>query len=423
MGSIDEVTLEAPDSAERSFTADSASLADARQFVREVAPPDLASDGDLLLSVSELVTNALLHGRSGFRVRVTTQTATVRVEVFDASPLLPTAKNYGPSAVTGRGLRIVEHLSSAWGVVPVDDGKWVWFEMPRQPEPDAPLIEVRLLALPVAVHARAAAHQDALQRELDLLRRTDAPPDVPVQLLALVDELEQRYGSLNDRPTAELATAMAAGTATVDVTFSVPPDAAPAAERLGELLDRADDYCREGVALMTLATPAESVRYRRWFLGQFLAQIGGAPPTPWPEWLAAHDGEGDEPAPVATAAGPGAGAEADSGDPRAVVRAGAEADSGDPGAVVQADGELDAGRAPQVREELHQLHLHGVDRVTLDLGAVTFIDSYGLSVILAAHARFAEDGARFRMLVPPVLQPTFDLAGLGDVLDLHPTAG
>lgn len=411
MGSIDKMTLEAPDSAERSFAADSASLADARQFVREVAPPDLASDGDLLLSVSELVTNALLHGRSGFRVRVTTQPAAVRVEVFDGSPLLPTAKNYGPSAVTGRGLRIVEHLSSNWGVVPVDDGKWVWFEMPRQPEPDAPLIEIRLLSLPVAVHARAAAHQDALQRELDLLRRTEAPPDVPVQLLSLVDELEERYGSLNDRPTADLAAAMAAGTKTVDVTFAVPPDAAPAAQHLGELLDRADDYCREGVALMTLATPAESLRYRRWFLGQFVDQIAGAPPTPWPAWLAAHDGEADEPTGPTAATAVAAGASA-----------GAEAGSAGPGAVVRAEGELDAGRAPQVRDELHQLHLQGVDRVTLDLSPVTFIDSYGLSVILAAHARFAEDGARFRVLVPPVLQPTFDLAGLGDVLDLHPTA-
>lgn len=411
MGAIDEMTLEAAGSAERWFDADSANLAVARRFVREVAPPDLADEPDLLLSVSELVTNALLHGRTGFRVRVTTGPRAVRVQVFDASPLLPTAKNYGAAAVTGRGLRIVEHISSDWGVTPVEGGKWVWFEMVRPAaagEDASELVPVVLLDLPVAVHARAAAHQDALQREFDLVRHSSDPQDVPGRLLALVDELQVRYGGLNDRPTDELAAAIAAGAASVDLTYEVPPDVADDSRRLDELLDEADAYCREGVALMTLATPLESLLYRRWLLGQFAAQIEGAAPTPWPAWLAAQEPATPPPA-QATSAPPVPG-----GTPAVGAVVGAVP-------VVAPVGELDAELAPQVRDDLQRLRHQGAAQATLDLSAVTFIDSFGISVVLAAHARFAEDGARLDVVVPAVLQSTFDVAGLGSVLHLSST--
>jgi anti-anti-sigma factor len=394
--------LEADGSAERWFDADSANLAGAREFVREAAPPDLPG-GDLLLSVSELVTNALLHARTGFRVRVTTGPRVVRIEVFDANPLLPTAKNYGPSAITGRGLRIVEHLSSEWGVTPVDGGKWVWFEMHRA---GAPRVTVHLRRLPVAVHARAAAHQDALQREFDLLRGNGGSQDVPGRLLGLVAEVEERYGGLDDRPTAALAAAIARGDDAVDLSYDVPPDAGADLARLGDLLDEADAYCREGVALMTLATPLESVLYRRWLIAQFVDQTGGTDPVPWPVWLADQDTTAMVPAaPVAAPAAPP--------DPAA---------DGDPPPVVRPAGEMDARDAPQMRDDLQRLRLAGVARATLDLSDVTFIDSFGLSVILTAHARFAEDGARLDVLVPPILQPTFDLAGLETVLHLRVSA-
>jgi anti-anti-sigma factor len=394
------MTLEAGGSAERWFAADSANLAGARQFVAAAAPSDVA-EGDLLLSVSELVTNALLHARTSFRVRMITSHRSVRVEVFDANRLLPTAKNYGPTAITGRGLRIVEHLSSDWGVTPVEGGKWVWFEMPRPPAPaDAPLVTVMLLSLPVAVHGRAAAHQDALQREFDLLRAGGDGHDVPARLLALVDELEGRYGGLSDRPTAELVAALDRGDEAIDLTLEVPPDTGESLARLGDLLDDADAYCREGVSLMTLTTPLESLLYRRWAIGQFAEQIAGGAPQAWPDWLAGQDTVLPAPAPRATPAADGDG----------------EAP------VVRAAGELDARGAPPLRDELQRLRLAGAGRATLDLTDVTFIDSFGLSVILTAHARFSEEGARLEVVVPPRLQPTFDLAGLEAVLHLRTPA-
>jgi len=396
---IDEVTLDAAQIAERWFDPDSGNLAGARQFVRDVAPDDVTSEGDLLLSVSELVTNALLHGRSGFGVRVTTGSEAVRVEVFDASPLLPAAKNYGPAAITGRGLRIVDHLSSSWGVTPVDGGKWVWFEMARAAagaDDRGPRVTVRLLGLPVPVHARAAAHHDALRREFDLLRQRVGPDEAPPRLLALVEELDRRYAGFDELPAADLAAAIDRDDPTVDLTFDVPADAAARLTHLGRLLDEADEYSLAGEALMTTASPPEIVAYRRWFIGQFVDQLVGAAPVPWPTWRAAHP---DGPAPAAPAAAP----------PPA-----------DGEAVVRPAGDLDIAQGPAVHDELLALHNQGVAAVTLDLGEVTFLDSFGISVIVAAHTRFTEDGARLVVVVPPSLQPVFDMAGLGQVLDLRP---
>ena len=48
------------------------------------------------------------------------------------------------------------------------------------------------------------------------------------------------------------------------------------------MLDEADESCTRGDHLLTLATP-EELRFRCWFIGEFVAQINGAPPTPWPD--------------------------------------------------------------------------------------------------------------------------------------------
>jgi hypothetical protein len=47
------------------------------------------------------------------------------------------------------------------------------------------------------------------------------------------------------------------------------------------MLDDADEYCREGRHLLTLATPPDLLAYRRWYLQQFVDQARGRPATPW----------------------------------------------------------------------------------------------------------------------------------------------
>ena len=83
-----------------------------------------------MLLVSELATNALLHGRTGFTVVLAALPGgALRLEVSDGSRGVPRARRYGEEATTGRGLRLVQDLADAWGVERTDDGKTVWVEL------------------------------------------------------------------------------------------------------------------------------------------------------------------------------------------------------------------------------------------------------------------------------------------------------
>lgn len=81
------------------------------------------------LLVSEVATNALVHGTGEVEVRVLTQPGLLRVEVSDGSSQLPRPRTAGPDAEGGRGLALVDALSSAWGSESTVDGKVVWFEL------------------------------------------------------------------------------------------------------------------------------------------------------------------------------------------------------------------------------------------------------------------------------------------------------
>lgn len=101
----------------------------ARRFVRaELAESPLDVDTAVLL-VSELVTNAVLHARSPFRVLVEPGAEAIRVEVHDGSPVPPRMHRFAPTSATGRGLRLLDRLAQTWGVTHMSDGKSVWFEI------------------------------------------------------------------------------------------------------------------------------------------------------------------------------------------------------------------------------------------------------------------------------------------------------
>jgi anti-sigma regulatory factor (Ser/Thr protein kinase) len=105
----------------------------ARVWTRDLAELwDLGDlDWALLQLVTELVTNAVLHAgtRCVLRVEHEIGEATVRCSVTDYSPARPRRRVHSSGATTGRGLQMLERLSSSWGVEPSPSGKTVWFEL------------------------------------------------------------------------------------------------------------------------------------------------------------------------------------------------------------------------------------------------------------------------------------------------------
>jgi anti-sigma regulatory factor (Ser/Thr protein kinase) len=106
---------------------------DARRWViAHCAEANLALNGnDLPLLVSELVTNACVHGADPITIRLDTSPTRVRVEVEDNSPdELPRVRRPTARDTQGRGLLIVESLSHLWGTERTPTGKVVWAEVP-----------------------------------------------------------------------------------------------------------------------------------------------------------------------------------------------------------------------------------------------------------------------------------------------------
>jgi anti-sigma regulatory factor (Ser/Thr protein kinase) len=102
----------------------------ARRFARDELRSSTADVDTVVLLVSELVTNAVLHARSDVVLTVDDQGAIARVEVSDSSPLPPRLHNFAVESATGRGMKLLDRLAQRWGAAPREDGgKVVWFEV------------------------------------------------------------------------------------------------------------------------------------------------------------------------------------------------------------------------------------------------------------------------------------------------------
>jgi len=158
---------------------------------------------------------------------------------------------------------------------------------------DADLVEVALLGFPLPVYGRALEHSTELMREFSLIALGQAEADspiVPVRLLTLVDKLTRDYAGIADAADTRRDEALEAGLPSVDLTYLVPRTAADACHALAEVLDEADKFCESGDALLTLTSSPEARAFRDWYFGEFITQIAGGRPTPWPEYAPAAVG-------------------------------------------------------------------------------------------------------------------------------------
>ncbi|MEU2282056.1 ATP-binding protein [Streptomyces sp. NPDC013178] len=99
----------------------------------------------LILLVSELVTNAVVHtgGPAVLRLSLPGGTAgeaaeaPVRLEVTDSSTRAPVPRCLDDDATGGRGLALVDGLADRWGWTVEGPGKRIWCELDRDAEPRA----------------------------------------------------------------------------------------------------------------------------------------------------------------------------------------------------------------------------------------------------------------------------------------------
>ena len=268
----------------------------ARRLVRSALSdemPDVAGDAELV--VSELVTNAALHGEAPITVRVLVNRV-ARIEVHDAGRSAPILLKQGTDAMTGRGLSMVAAIASDWGVEPSDVGKAVWAELdPDGAGADAPAPAIDLEALlvawadddpatatytvelgPVSTELLLAAksHIDNVVRELMLIREGEASSGVtiPAELSGLIRTVTVEFAEARTEIKRQAAAAAARGDVLTDLELHLSLAAADAGERYLAALDQADRYARSA-HLLTLAPPRIHRVFRQWYVRTIIEQL------------------------------------------------------------------------------------------------------------------------------------------------------
>ncbi|MFD3734427.1 ATP-binding protein [Streptomyces sp. NPDC058632] len=120
---------------------DPAEVGRARRWTRSrLAGSGIAADEPLaetlILLVSELVTNAVVHTGCPAVLRLflpgaVAGEATVRLEVADRSDRAPVPRCVDGDATGGRGLALVDGLADRWGWSTDGAGKRIWCELDR----------------------------------------------------------------------------------------------------------------------------------------------------------------------------------------------------------------------------------------------------------------------------------------------------
>src|SRR5262245_49661933 len=166
----------------------------ARHFVRDKlrGTPLEHRSGDSELILTELVTNATLHGTPPVTVGVQVSPERARFEVSDASGGVPVGLVQSPEAMTGRGLMLVEALSDRWGVDRQSHGKLVWAEVGLAP---AELQPESRTTMPVSPDVAGTLEDADMPSEVPeyTIQLGDVPTDLLVAAKAHVDSIVREF--------------------------------------------------------------------------------------------------------------------------------------------------------------------------------------------------------------------------------------
>jgi len=325
-----DIDSPAPLTFDHVLTPQPSSVSTARRMVRELLTvaglDDLLDDGALL--VSELATNSVIHAGSQVRVRGQVVGGVLRVEVTDASSHHPALRNYAETAGSGRGMALLVALADQWGVIPVPEGKTVWFELggdatsvapapgtvgvrpatvpeiaagrpvqdpARQAAPGS--VEVQLLMMPLLLHEAWREHAETLLREYLLAALDLQPPTAveagergalwdPIQVhaaaadaLALLEE-QVPLTEIDMEPAKLMAGATEPRVTARELRVSIPRDSVPHFAILDRVLDQTLSMIDTGW-INAPRTQPEIQTFRSWVCRQVALQAVGQPAEAW----------------------------------------------------------------------------------------------------------------------------------------------
>lgn len=308
---------------------DASAVATARRYVAEQLRTAGLEDtvADAQLAVSELVANAVIHARTPVTVRVETVPSGARVFVHDESAALPSPAALGASAMSGRGLVLVDAVSVRWGVEPEPGGKTVWFDVdPDHAAPDAPApllamwldlesqappaadddVTVVLPDVPVEDLLAAKMRVEDLIRDLKLVLLNESAQVTgqqssaeEVRLARRLDAAVESFDRTRVQMRSQALQASARGERTTTLRLSVARSSVDDAVRYREALEEADQLSRSGTLLVGGGLSGHA-RLRRWYLDEIVRQLRedrpSSPPSPAPgSERVASEGSGQAP--------------------------------------------------------------------------------------------------------------------------------
>ncbi|MDQ3896229.1 MAG: SpoIIE family protein phosphatase [Actinomycetota bacterium] len=299
-------------------TGDTDILSRARAALRERAAElgrdDVADDGVLVLS--ELVSNAVLHGGGCTGIAITGIDGGLRIEVRDGSRVPPMLGRPSAESLTGRGLRLVASLAARWGAETEAGGKVVWAEMAgghgstafdldeddllamwgddwEGPIEGPQRFHVELGDVPTDLLLAAKSHVDDVVREFTLAAagaEAGLTGEVPDHLRSLLTAVVERFAEARMAIKRQALDAARRGDETTRLELDLPASAADAGLEYLAALDEVDAYCRAR-RLLTLETPPPHHAFRHWYVEELVKQIRAASagqPPPRPQSFARH---------------------------------------------------------------------------------------------------------------------------------------
>lgn len=255
------------------------------------------------LGVSELVSNAILHGAQPVAVRMRGTASHPRIEVMDGSsepPVVPAPAAAGDDYLTtyGRGLSMVALSAVAWGASIENHGKVVWFEpatglgegsggnpvidsdvvdVPEKVSGDS--VAVELVGIDVELFTSLSRQYTELRRELRLLAVAHQ------ESYPTAADLSAMFASFDRQFPRSIALAVEqareAGKAVVHLKVQMDAGAAGIVTTMLEMFDLADAFCKAERLLTIQRTPQQRA-FHVWYLGEFVRQLAGEEPLPWP---------------------------------------------------------------------------------------------------------------------------------------------